>query len=155
MKKLVLLGGIFLLFVLGLIGAFYLGRVSNDLNLPSIPIINPEEKACTLEAKSCPDGSYVGRVPPNCDFAPCPTSKPTPTTTVQGDCVKGGCSGELCLEASMAGKIVSTCIYRDEYSCFQYSKCERQANGSCGWTQTQLYTNCLSKFQKQSIIQPQ
>lgn len=28
---------------------------------------------CTMEAKVCPDGSYVGRVAPNCDFAPCPT----------------------------------------------------------------------------------
>lgn len=29
-------------------------------------------KACTEEAKLCPDGSYVGRVGPNCEFAPCP-----------------------------------------------------------------------------------
>ncbi len=28
--------------------------------------------ACTMDAKQCPDGSYVGRVPPDCDFAPCP-----------------------------------------------------------------------------------
>ena len=29
--------------------------------------------ACTQEAKLCPDGSYVGRTGPNCEFAPCPT----------------------------------------------------------------------------------
>lgn len=28
--------------------------------------------ACTLDAKMCPDGSYVGRVGPSCEFAPCP-----------------------------------------------------------------------------------
>ncbi len=28
--------------------------------------------ACTMEAKLCPDGSYVGRGGPNCEFAPCP-----------------------------------------------------------------------------------
>jgi hypothetical protein len=28
--------------------------------------------ACTQEAKLCPDGSYVGRTGPNCEFAPCP-----------------------------------------------------------------------------------
>jgi len=28
--------------------------------------------ACTMEAKICPDGSSVGRTPPNCEFAPCP-----------------------------------------------------------------------------------
>ncbi len=28
--------------------------------------------ACTMEAKQCPDGSYVGRSGPNCEFTPCP-----------------------------------------------------------------------------------
>lgn len=28
--------------------------------------------ACTMEAKECPDGTFVGRVPPTCEFAPCP-----------------------------------------------------------------------------------
>jgi hypothetical protein len=27
---------------------------------------------CTMDAMQCPDGSYVGRVPPSCNFAPCP-----------------------------------------------------------------------------------
>ena len=31
-----------------------------------------EQVACTMDARACPDGSYVGRVPPSCDFAPCP-----------------------------------------------------------------------------------
>ncbi len=33
-------------------------------------------KACTMEAKICPDGSAVGRTGPNCEFAPCPAIKP-------------------------------------------------------------------------------
>lgn len=35
---------------------------------------NPEgdDVACTMDAKICPDGSSVGRVPPSCEFAPCP-----------------------------------------------------------------------------------
>lgn len=28
--------------------------------------------ACTMDAKMCPDGSYVGRQGPNCEFAACP-----------------------------------------------------------------------------------
>lgn len=28
--------------------------------------------ACTMDAKICPDGSAVGRIPPSCEFAPCP-----------------------------------------------------------------------------------
>lgn len=34
----------------------------------------PEQKACTMEAKLCDDGSYVGRTGPNCEFAPCPVA---------------------------------------------------------------------------------
>ncbi len=30
-------------------------------------------KACTMEAKLCPDGSAVGRTGPNCEFTPCPS----------------------------------------------------------------------------------
>lgn len=30
--------------------------------------------ACTMEAKQCPDGSYVGRTGPNCEFTECPES---------------------------------------------------------------------------------
>ncbi|QQG41796.1 MAG: hypothetical protein HYV90_00585 [Candidatus Woesebacteria bacterium] len=32
---------------------------------------SPSPKSCTEEAKLCPDGSYVGRTGPNCEFAPC------------------------------------------------------------------------------------
>jgi len=31
--------------------------------------------ACTMEVKLCPDGSYVTRVAPKCDFTPCPAQK--------------------------------------------------------------------------------
>ena len=38
--------------------------------------------ACTLEAKECPDGSYVGRTGPNCEFAACsPANNSTSTAT--------------------------------------------------------------------------
>jgi len=33
--------------------------------------------ACTQEAKICPDGSAVGRIGPNCEFAKCPEVKTT------------------------------------------------------------------------------
>src|SRR5690242_5084148 len=46
---------------------------------PNIP--NPNQPvACTMDAKMCPDGSYVGRVGPNCEFAMCPAG----TTTTPG-----------------------------------------------------------------------
>jgi len=40
------------------------------------PYLNKEkERACTMEAKLCPDGSAVGRSGPNCEFAKCPVSR--------------------------------------------------------------------------------
>jgi len=38
-----------------------------------------EPVGCTADLKLCPDGSSVGRVPPDCEFAPCPTE------TVEGE----------------------------------------------------------------------
>ena len=35
-------------------------------------VSQPGEVACTMEAKLCPDGSYVGRSGPKCEFAACP-----------------------------------------------------------------------------------
>lgn len=48
-------------------GAYYFGK------LPIKPA-NNEPKACTQEAKQCPDGSYVSREGPNCEFSPCPSA---------------------------------------------------------------------------------
>ncbi len=35
----------------------------------------PSVVACTMEVKTCSDGSFVGRIGPNCDFMPCPSDK--------------------------------------------------------------------------------
>lgn len=40
--------------------------------ISEVPTV-PEPIACTADAKLCPDGSAVGRIGPNCEFAPCPT----------------------------------------------------------------------------------
>lgn len=43
------------------------GGNSNVVNFT----VTAQSKACTQEAKLCPDGSYVGRTGPNCEFAAC------------------------------------------------------------------------------------
>lgn len=47
--------------------------------------------ACTMDAKMCPDGSYVGRIAPNCEFAPCssPSQNREGSCTSNSDCAKG------------------------------------------------------------------
>jgi len=59
-----------------------------NMNPPATPTPTATPTACTQEAMICPDGSSVGRVGPNCEFAPCPspTAPPaqTPTPTPSG-----------------------------------------------------------------------
>lgn len=51
---------------------------TDDSSDPDTPVASPPSRepglpvACTMDAKMCPDGTSVGRVGPNCEFAPCP-----------------------------------------------------------------------------------
>ena len=61
--------------------------------IKSAPINQPV--ACTEEAKLCPDGSAVGRVGPNCEFAPCLIvnsiiSEAEARAIAEKSCIKGG-----------------------------------------------------------------
>lgn len=49
--------------------------------LPGILPEQGEGTACTADAKICPDGSAVGRIPPSCEFAACPSQTPGGDTT--------------------------------------------------------------------------
>lgn len=64
---------LFLLFACALFGVGCLP------DIPEVPPPPPGPIACTADAKQCPDGSYVGRVPPSCEFAPCPSYEIEPT----------------------------------------------------------------------------
>jgi hypothetical protein len=56
--------------------------------------------------------------------------------------VKSGCSGTVCTEPG--NEVVTTCEMKPEYACYQNAKCERQADGKCGWTQSPELTSCLA-----------
>jgi hypothetical protein len=46
-----------------------------------VPPANPPVVACTMDAKICPDGSAVGRIPPSCQFAACPATQTPPVSS--------------------------------------------------------------------------
>lgn len=50
----------------------YLAAIA-AVSTPSAPPV--ETVVCTMDAKICPDGEWVGRTFPNCEFAPCSPSK--------------------------------------------------------------------------------
>lgn len=70
--------GIVIIVVLGIVllaaAIFFMGQP--DTQTPdngSVPDNGDgQQVACTADAKLCPDGSYVGRVAPSCEFAACP-----------------------------------------------------------------------------------
>lgn len=69
-----------------LVAVFYLGAAFLERGNPLVPI------ACTLEARQCPDGSWVGRVEPDCEFQQCGTRIANPASVY---CQKLGGSLDL------------------------------------------------------------
>ena len=85
-------------------------------------------------------------------FLPVPKAEPDTSSEIlvaapaqPADCVVGGCSAQLCGERSEMENMVTTCEYRPEYACYgQFSACEHQLDGRCGWTQTPGLQQCLA-----------
>ena len=59
-------------FLFSLIVIIFIAVIGLGFYYFNINIVKKENLSCTKEAKSCPDGTIVGRVPPKCDFSPCP-----------------------------------------------------------------------------------
>jgi hypothetical protein len=59
-----------ILILIVIVGVFIIGMSLMNQSFQETP--SPQVSACTMDAKVCPDGSYVGRVAPSCEFAPCP-----------------------------------------------------------------------------------
>jgi hypothetical protein len=83
-------------------------------------------------------------------LAGCMSDAPTSART-DGSCFIGGCSAELCSDHP---DMVSPCIWRDAYVCFQDATCARQPGGACGWTPTQELTACLASHDPLPGSQP-
>ncbi len=62
-----------ILYILAPIGVVVVLLIAVYFLYQTYMVENPESQvACTQEAMQCPDGSYVGRTGPNCEFAQCP-----------------------------------------------------------------------------------
>ncbi|PLX25225.1 hypothetical protein C0580_02970 [Candidatus Parcubacteria bacterium] len=51
--------------------------IPTNENQNKLPADDNGQVACTMDAMECPDGSYVGRISPDCNFAPCPKIEQT------------------------------------------------------------------------------
>lgn len=93
------------------------------------PVTGPGGRAQTLKATKfyLPAGTQIGGQPPGARR-----------------CLKTGCSSEVCSDRD----IVTACIFRPEFACYQKATCARQSNGECGFTQTSELTACLARARR-------
>lgn len=63
-----------------------------------------------------------------------------PRARTEDSCVIGGCSAELCADEPL----FSPCIAREAFACYRDAVCARQADGACGWNQTDELLACLA-----------
>lgn len=59
---------------------------------------------------------------------------------IGSSCRPTGCSGQVCADHD----VVTTCEFRPEYACYRTARCERQGDGTCGWTMTPQLQQCLN-----------
>lgn len=91
-----------------------------------------------------PPSDDTGAPSTGSDEDPAPPDDPIPSEDPKdpSECVRGGCSGQLCVAAD-ADPIFTTCEWREEYACYDTASCEKQTNGGCGWTLTDDLATCL------------
>lgn len=76
--------------------------------------------------------------------------RPSPIDSpVDQTCHVGGCSGQLCGDISVLD-IATTCEWIEEYACYTKTKCERQRDGKCGWTENKELSLCLLEVSGQN-----
>jgi len=114
--------------------------------------------ACTLKACACdysdPNRKWVAKSPERCAtvrFTCAEGLRPFFDNCGCGceaapTCSVGGCSGQLCVGPGDPG--VSTCEWREEYACYRTASCEDQANGRCGWTQSDELRRCIEEARR-------
>jgi hypothetical protein len=83
--------------------------------------------------------------PPSPSPAPAPGAtepSPAPDPGAAAACEPTGCSNTICAEAGKG--VMSTCEFKAEYACYSKAKCEKQADGSCGWTRSADFDACIA-----------
>jgi len=78
-----------------------------------------EAKACTMEAKICPDGSAVGRSGPNCEFAPCPDTNTGLANPASVNCTAKG--GTLKIQKNNKSGEYGVCFFEDNRQCEEWA----------------------------------
>lgn len=71
-------------------------------------------------------------------------ASPSEDGGANGGCIRTGCSGQLCADSPQP----STCEWTAEYACYAAAACERQSDGSCGFTPSATLTMCIDSARR-------
>ncbi len=77
-----------------------------------------------------------------------------PATAMAGNCVVGGCGTPLCYEEGTEPAIGNCMARADAYCFYEKSKCERQPDGACGWTETDELRQCTEAANRPPVGMP-
>jgi len=70
--------------------------------------------------------------------------KPLPECQTDKDCIKGGCSGTIC-QSKDVPPIITTCEWKEEYTCYQESNCICM-NNKCEWDDQPTLESCINSY---------
>lgn len=93
--------------------------------LQGMEACEPETPSCCPPGVACTD-----------NLPACPQPDPAEA------CQRTGCSGQICAAEPMA----STCEFLPHYACYRAASCSMQANGTCGWSETEELRRCLEEM---------
>jgi hypothetical protein len=95
--------------VLGTVAVLFAGFLFYMLYAPAPESgQTPEGVVCTLDGKICLDGSSVGRVGPNCEFAACPGEEPREQSPGATICTL---EAKICPDGSSVGRTGPNCAF--------------------------------------------
>jgi eight-cysteine-cluster-containing protein len=66
--------------------------------------------------------------------------------STDSDCAVAGCSAQICTTAEEAPGMLTTCEYKEAYSCLELTGCGC-VKGACAWAQTDEYVSCLEQVE--------
>ncbi len=62
------------------------------------------------------------------------------------DCIPAGCSNQICVSKNKASDIVTTCEWKEQYSCLQKTSCGCVQN-KCEWDYSEPeYRSCIDNL---------
>lgn len=87
----------------------------------------------------------------------CTTNQPANNTEQQNntikecssdsDCIKAGCSGQLCILKDKKESGFTTCEFKPEYECYSKQDCLCK-NNKCGWSDDVGLNRCITEKSK-------